>query len=221
MHDLRPHLTSLIAAGVFQPRGAGAPIIQFMAARRGEGTSSVAASAALLACESSARPVWLIDADFTGNAVYNAFAEGRLSGIGRPGRPLDASLGTPQIYRLAGGAETPGSGKLLTLHQIGETRLFVTRFRTERLAPGQSVHFTDAPDWWQAVRRIAGCVVIDCPAFSDASLALRLAAVADGAVLVVGADATPAAEVAALASAYQAAGGQVLGTVLNRSAMRR
>jgi hypothetical protein len=218
MHDLRPHLNGLLCAQICQPRGAGGRITQFIAARPGEGTSSMAASAALRAAETANRPVWLIDTDFLGNPLYTAFAGAALPGIGRPGRPLDASLGTAQIYHVPGACDDPRALKLLTLHQIGDTRLYVTRFRTEHLSPGQIPQFADAPDWWAALRRIAGSIIIDCPAFSVSRLALQIAPVCDGAVLVVQAEATPAAEVAALTAAYEAAGGRILGAVLNRAA---
>lgn len=220
MHDLRERLSGVLSAAAQLPAVDGARIIQFMAARTAEGTSSLAASFALLVAETSSRPVWLVDTDFSGNRLYSAFARGTIPGMGRPGRPLDASLGTEQIYRVDGAQGDPALTKLLTGHQIEDSRLFVTRFRNERLGPHQSAQHVEAPAWWAALRRISGWVIIDAPALNQSALGVRLAHQMDGVVLVVRADSTPAGEVSALQARLEAAGGRILGAVLNRASGR-
>lgn len=217
MLDLREHLAGIWSAASHLPAAEGARVVQFIAARAGEGTSSLAASFAMLVADAGNRPVWLLDTDFSGNHLYTAFSKGMIPGTGRPGRPLDASLGTEQIYRVDGAQGDPALAKLLTVHQIGDSRLFVTRFRNERLGPGQSAHPVAAPAWWAALRQISGWVIVDTPALAQSPLALRYAAHADGVVLVIKADATPANEASALRHAVETAGGVILGAVLNRA----
>jgi hypothetical protein len=218
MRDLREYLTGVWSAASQLPAAEGVRVVQFMAARAGEGTSSLAASFARMVAETSSRPVWLLDTDFSGNPLYSAFAKGTIPGMGRPGRPLDASLGTEQIYRVDGAQGDPALAKLLTVHQIEDSRLFVTRFRNERLGPGQAVHHVAAPEWWAALRLISSWVVIDAPALSQSALGLRHAQQADGVVLVIKADSTPAEEVSALRASLETAGANILGAVLNRAA---
>lgn len=222
MRDLRPHLQGIWPVLSRLAPAGGARVVQFMAARPGEGTSSLAASFGLMAAERSSRPAWLVDTDFAGNPLYNAFSKGRLGAApGRPGRPLDASLGTGQIYAIDGAGDDPALRKLLTVHQIEQSRLFVTRFRNERLSPGQTPRHVTAPDWWAALRRISEWAVIDAPALALSPLGLQYARMADGVVLVVRAETTPASEVAALRAGLEAAGAVILGVVLNQPAGRR
>lgn len=188
----------------------------FMSASEGEGTSSVATSFALMAAMRSARMTWLVDLDLRGNPLYTAFSKGVFGGIGRPGHALDASLGVEQIYSVSGSEKVPAMSKLLTAHQIDGSRLLVTRFRNERLSPGQSVRMLAAPGWWGALRRSADWAIIDAPALARSAVGLTYAPLADGVVLVVQAEAAGAEEVEDLRAAVEAAGGSVLGVVMNR-----
>ncbi len=221
MRDLRDCLSGVWSAASHLPDVDGARVVQFIAARPGEGTSSLAVSFAWAVADASSKPVWLFDTDFSGNHLYTYFANGKIPGLGRPGRPLDASLGTEQIYRIEGAQPDPALTKLLTVHQIEDSRLFVTRFRNERLGPSQTVHPVAAPAWWAALRRISGWVIIDAPALNQSSLGLRHAQQADGVVLVIKADTTPAEEVSALRASLEATGASILGAVLNRAAGHR
>ena len=106
--------------------------------------------------------------------------------------------------------------RLLTVNEIEGLPVLVTRFRGERLSAGETVSLQDSPDWWQAVQRIAGWVVIDAPALSHSSAALTMARMADGIALVVAADHTTPAEVESARAQLEARQGRVLGAVLNR-----
>ena len=216
MLDLRQDLSGLWQAATRVTPRSGGRVLMFMSASEGEGTSSVAASFALMAAAQAARMSWLIDLDLRGNPLYTAFSKGVLGGIGRPGRALDASLGVEQIYSVSGSENVPAMSKLLTAHQIDGLRLLVTRFRNERLSPGQSVRMLAAPGWWEALRRSADWAVIDAPALSRSAAGLTYAPLADGVVLVVQAEAAGADEVEDLRAAVEAAGGNVIGVVMNR-----
>lgn len=216
MRDLRQDLASLwrLASQMSSPKGGR--VILFLSAHPGEGTSSVAASFALIAASRSARTAWLVDLDIRKNAQYTAFAQGIIKDAGRPGHALDASLGTEQIYTVAGHETDAAYGKLLNAHQIDGLRLLVTRFRSDRLAPGQKVQLRSAPGWWSALRAAADWIVVDAPATDQTRAGLAFVAQADGVVLVVRADETSAADAAALRQDVEAHGGRVIGVVMNR-----
>lgn len=216
MLDLRQDLSGLWQAATRVTPRSGGRVLMFISAKEGEGTSSVAASFALIAAARAARMTWLVDLDLRDNPLYTAFAKGVVKGIGRPGHPLDASLGTDQIYSVPGAEKIPAISKLLTAHQIDGLRLLVTRFRNERLAPGLRVGMQAAPAWWDSLRRSADWAIVDAPALSRSAAGLTFAPLADGVVLVVQADGTGADEVDALRGAVEAAGGAVIGIVMNR-----
>lgn len=216
MRDLRQDLSGLWRAAAQVAPANGARVVMFIAAHKGEGTSSVAASFALIAASRAARTAWLVDLDFRRNHQYTSFAQGIFKDAGRPGHALDASLGAEQIYAVPGQADEAASSRLLNAHQIDGMRLLVTRFRGDRLAPGQKVRLRPAPGWWTALRGAADWAVVDAPALERTRAGLAFAAQADAVVLVVRADETAAAEVAALRQDVEAAGGRVIGAVLNR-----
>ncbi|MBY9067164.1 hypothetical protein K1X12_09660 [Hyphomonas sp. WL0036] len=216
MLDLRQDLSGLWQAAARVPPRSGGRVLMFMAAREGEGTSSMAASFALMASARAARMTWLIDLDLRANPLYTAFAKGILKDTGRPGHALDASLGTEQIYSVPGTEAVPAMQKLLTAHQIDGQRLLVTRFRNERLAPGQRVRLQPAPGWWGALRRSCDWAILDAPALARSAAGLTFAPMTDGVVLVVEAGATGAGDVEDLRAAVEGAGGTVIGAVMNQ-----
>ena len=162
MRDLRPDLAKLWN----------------VASRRGEGTSSMAASFALMAAGYAERTAWLVDLALMENAAYDAFDAGFASGVARPGRAYDASLGCAPMYELMPATQA-GTAKLLTAHPVTGTRLLVTRFRTERLARGQVVRLRSQPGWWQALRRSSDWIIVDAPALDRSDAALDVANEAD------------------------------------------
>ena len=216
MRDLRQDLSSLWRIAVQVQPAKGGRVILFMSAHKGEGTSSVASSFAMIAASRSARTAWIVDLDIRRNYQYTSFAQGIVKDAGRPGRALDASLGAEQMYTVAGHESDLSYGKLLNAHQIEGQRLLVTRFRNDRLAPGQKVQLRTAPGWWSALRAAADWVIIDAPCLERTRAGLAFAGQADGVVLVVKADETPAADVAALRQEVEAHGGTVIGVVMNR-----
>ena len=214
MRDLRPDLSTLWQSVSRLRSAREARSVMFVAARSGEGTSSMAASFALIAAEHAARTAWLVDLDLGVNAAFGGFDTGFARGGARPGRAYDAALGCEPIYELV--PASLGGSKMLTVHPVEGTRLLVTRFRTERLATGQSVHFRAQPDWWQALRRSTDWIIMDAPALDRSDVTLDVAAEADGVVLVVQAETTGAEEVARLQAGIEGQGGRVIGVVLNR-----
>ena len=217
MRDLRGDLGNVWrAASRLQAASGGGRSIMFIAARNGEGTTSVAASFALLAGRRSQKSAWLVDLDLRRNPAFQGFETGFAEGVGKPGRAFDASLRQEQIYAVVPRVATNGQDKLLTAHEIEGERLLVTRFRNERLSQGQRVQVRKAPDWWQALRKVADWTVVDAPALERSPAGLAMVGEMDGVVLVVEADRTSAEDVINARREIEAHGGQVIGVVMNR-----
>jgi Mrp family chromosome partitioning ATPase len=216
MHDLRPDLVSLWRTTARLTAAHGARTLLFVAARSGQGTSSVAASFALLAAEKVTRTAWLVDLDLRRNEAFRSFENGFARDVGVPNRAFDASLGQDPLYAISPEVLEGSSGqKLMTAHQIGESKLLVTRFRNEVLRPAQKVQLRTAPKWWSALRRATDWIIVDAPALERSGAALAVANQMDGVVLVIGAEQTTADEADAMRQEIEAHGGKVVGAVVN------
>ncbi len=225
LRDLRGELEPLRLAlarlpGTGGRAGGTGCAVQFLSAQPGAGTSSIAASFALMAAARARRYAWLVGLDLTASPHLAAFRAGFAGDCGPPGQAYDASLGGLPAYDLAGSERgDAGHGrKLLAVHQIEGTRLMVTQLRTERLKPGEAARFASRPGWWTAVRRAADWVIADAPALSVSDAGLEVAPEMDGTVLVVAAEAARPRHVLALRDLVEARGGLVLGIVVNRLA---
>jgi Mrp family chromosome partitioning ATPase len=84
------------------------------------------------------------------------------------------------------------------------------------LKPNQSVRIRTQPSYWQTVRSVTDWAVVDAPALELAGAGLAIASQVDRVVIVVRADETTPAEIAALRREIEAHGGTVDGVVLNR-----
>ena len=217
MRDLREDLEPVwrAAARVSAP-APGGRVLMFTSARVGEGVTSLAASFGCIAARRSDKPVWMVDLDLRRNPVFQGFQDGFARDVGKPGRAYDASLREEPIYRIAPRVEGARQSKLLTAHDIDGLPLLVTRFRGDRLKPGQKVRTQQAPGWWQALRGISSWAIVDAPALERSSAATTMASVVDGIILVVTADQTTAAEIDAARQELEAQNGRVLGVVMNR-----
>jgi Mrp family chromosome partitioning ATPase len=218
MLDLRSDLADLYRQLASMPAPDGGRTVMFVAARPGEGVSSVAASFALMAAEQARKPVWLVDLDLKRNAAFNAFAVGEFAQtFGGVGPPYSASLKTQPFFSIdpEDAAANAGLG-LFTAHRVGETRLMVTQFDASRLPNGHAIRIRTQPAYWTAVRAATDWAVVDAPALERGATALALAAQMDRVALVVQADDTTAGEVEAARREIEAHGGKVEGCVLNR-----
>ncbi|MEM7327780.1 MAG: hypothetical protein AAF437_03510 [Pseudomonadota bacterium] len=217
MRDLREDLEPVWRALTrLRAAAPGGRVIMFTAVQPGEGVSSMAASFACLAARRSEKPAWLVDLDLRRNRAFQGFQGGFARDIGKPGRAYDASLRQEQIYRVTPAIEGARQNKLLTAHDVDGVPLLVTRFRGDRLQPGQTVRTQASPDWWQALRGLSSWAVIDAPALEKSSAAATMAPVVDGIILVVTADQTSASEIASARLELEAQQGRVLGVVMNR-----
>ncbi|MEM0986958.1 MAG: hypothetical protein AAGJ32_11985 [Pseudomonadota bacterium] len=219
MRDLRADLGHVEQATRRLASANGSRAIMVLAADRGAGSTSVAVSLALRVEALAARAVWLVDLNLDRSDAFDAFASPPFSAEGEMSRPYDASLGRAPIYSLSPEtqleAQARGSDKLLCVHQVSAKRLLVTRMRHERLSANQRIQFRDSPSWWPAVRTAADWTIVDAPALSETGTGLTVAQHTDGVVIVLRAGKTYADDAIALRRDVEAAGGRVIGLVLN------
>lgn len=218
MRDLRADLKDLHRALSQTTSTDGGRTVMFIAARSGEGTSSVATSFSLLVAEQARKPVWLVDLDLKRNHLFNSFAVGPFAeAFGGVGPPYSAALKTQPFFSVEPEPLEPAQGLgLFTAHRVGETRLMVTQFDAARLSVGQGIRIKTQPAYWQAVRAATDWAVVDAPALELASAGLAITSQMDKTVIVVNADDTSPNEVETVRREIEAHGGHVAGVVLNR-----
>ncbi|HVY88033.1 MAG TPA: sugar kinase [Hyphomonadaceae bacterium] len=218
MKDLRADLHDLYRALAQTPATEGGRSVMFMSARAGEGVSSVATAFALLAAEQARKAVWLVDLDLKRNHLFNTFAVGSFAeAFGGVGPPYSASLKTQPFFSIEPDdpEATEGLG-LFTAHRVGETRLMVTQFDSQRLKQGHAVRIRTQPAYWQTVRAATDWAVVDAPALERAGAGLAICSQIDRTVIVVRADETTPTDVDNLRREIEGHGGRVGGVVLNR-----
>ncbi|OYU70071.1 MAG: sugar kinase [Alphaproteobacteria bacterium PA2] len=222
MVDLSDEIAELWEA-LGSPGAAGARVIQVVAARRGEGASSVARALAAHACRSALRSVWLVDLDILAGAQFSALS-GEEAHYGKLGPAASASPDGSMFFTLRptalSAARTPiADAKYLSAHQVGDARWWVTRFQSERLQPGQNLHVIGDPAYWSTLRRHVDVIIVDCPSLDRSGAALTLAKNMDQTVIVVAADEVDVRPPAMLRDALVEAGASVSGLFVNRAGM--
>lgn len=218
MKDLRTDLRDLYRALAQTPATEGGRSVMFIAARAGEGVSSVAASFALLAAEQARRAVWLVDLDLKRNHLFNAFAVGAFARtFGGVGPPYSAALKTQPFFAIEPGDPDAMTGLgLFTAHRVGDTRLMVTQFDATRLKPNHALRIRTQPAYWNTVRSATDWAIVDAPALELAGAGLAITSQIDRTVIVVRADETVPGDVDTLRREIEAHGGRVGGVVLTR-----
>ncbi len=216
MRDIRKQLGAVWrTANRLDAQAQGGRSLMVVAATQGEGVTTVAANLALIASRRADKAVWLVDLDVRRNAVYKSFKQASMQGMGAPGRAYDASLREQPPYRITPSVIQNEDQKLLSVHKIQGTQLYITRFRNEYLRGGQRVQICSAAKWWRALRQIADWTLVDAPALDRSSAALAVASQMDGIIMVVEADRTSAQEVADARREIEDHGGTVIGIVMN------
>jgi Mrp family chromosome partitioning ATPase len=207
--------TSLGAPVQGQPR-----VIQIIAARQGEGTSTVARELALYAALGARRSVWLVDMDLLASPQH-AVIRAHSGRYGELGEAVAATPDGSMFFTVQPGARG-ADGKpwpdaaYLAAHRVGQARWWVTRFRRDVLRPGQTVHVMARADYWEAMRRAADVVIVDSPAADRSQAGVVVAPYMDQTVMVVAADQTDVKPPAVLRDTIAAVGGQVAGLFFNR-----
>lgn len=199
-------------------------VLQFVSARTGEGTSTIAREFARLAAVRGRRPTWLIDADIYDQSQLNAVAMeperfGPVQGMASASPDGSAFFTIHPPLKDRQGRPMADS-RLLQARAVLGGRLWVTRLRAEALHVAQRAQFLGTPDYWEAMRRHADYIIIDSPAADRSDAAITLAPHVDATVLVVAADELDVGDPAALRDALDAADGFVAGMVFNKAPER-
>lgn len=222
MVDLNAEMADLWAS-LGAPAPGRARAIQFVAARKGEGTSTVARELARFAARRAGRSVWLIDLDLFSSPQHAAIAANP-ERYGQLGQAVAASpdhtapFAVQPPLRDAEGQAVPAS-RYMVGHAVGGGRFWVTRFRGDALRGRQSVHIMPSGDYWNAMRKRADLIVVDCPSADRSQAGLTVAPYMDQTVMVVAADQPDVRQPAQLRDALTAAGGRVAGVFFNRAAV--
>lgn len=222
MLDLTPEMADLWASLAVTP--GRARVLQLVAARRGEGTSTVARELAFYAAQRM-RTVWLVDLDLLASPQSAAISAGSAR-YGDLGEPAAASPDGSIFFTVQPGAQTPDGrawpdANYLAAHRVGQHRWWVTRFRRELLRDRQRVHVIANPAYWNALRAHADLVIVDAAAADRSQASLTLAPYMDETVLVVAADEADVQAPARLRDALTSAGGEVSGLFFNRQTVER
>lgn len=219
MVDLNVEMTELWGALGAPP--AGRPhVIQFISARRGEGTSTVAREFARFASRRGGRKTWLIDLDLNSPSQMRELTADP-NRFGPLGPPVAASPDGSCFFTVQPPAPRAEGGvwpdaKFLVGHSVGGPRLWVARFNHEALRGRQQVHVIPSADYWRALRKHAEIIVVDSPSLDRSQAGPTVAGHMDQTVLVVAADQPDVRQPAMLRDAITAAGGRCAGMFFNR-----
>jgi hypothetical protein len=223
MVDLSAEMAELWAAlgvtGGASARGRGR-LIEFIAARGGEGSSTVAREFALHVASQERRRVWLIDLDLMGQTHAENFAR-TPERFGKLGPPASATPDGSMFFTVRPPLKRPDGrpwpdARYVSAHAAAGGHLWVTRFRRDALREGQGVHVTANPNYWNALRRHVDLVVVDAPATDRSQAGITIAPFMDEVVLVVAADERDAAAPMQLRDDLEAAGATCAGLFVNR-----
>lgn len=219
MVDLTAEMAELWTSLGAPPRGR-AMTIEFIAARDGEGVSTVAREFAFHAARRVGRRVWLVDLDLMGQTQATGIDRDRVR-YGELGAAASATPDGSMFFTVQPALKRPDGrawpdARYISAHAVAGTSLWVTRFRREALRERQGVHVTPAGDYWRALRRHADIVVVDAPAAGRSQAGLTVAPNMDAVVMVVAADEGDAGAPALLRDALADAGAHVAGIFVNR-----
>ncbi len=220
MVDLTREMADLMSA-LGKPQGHRGRVLMFVSAFSGEGVSTMAREYARCEAAFAKKPVWLIDGDLHNQTQMTAVAEDAPR-FGPPGKLAIASPDGSVFFRtVPPGRDAEGKpisdDQYLVARPFLDRRLWVTRLRDSRLAPGQRVKVVARPDYWQALRGYAQTVIVDVPALDRASAALQLAPFMDGVIMVVSEDQGDVQGRVYSKADIEQAGGRLLGMVYNRA----
>ncbi len=220
MVDLSAEAAELWAS-LGPPAPGRARAIQFVAARRGEGASTIARELAAFAARRAGRKVWLVDLDLFSSPQHTTISA-RPDLYGELGRPVSATPDGGVFFTVQPPTPMPDGttapdARFLVAHQVGVDHFWVTRFRADALRGKQAVHVLPSADYWQALKRHADLIIVDSPSADRSQAALTVAPFMDQTVLVVAADQPDVSAPARLRDAIIAAGGRPAGVFFNRA----
>ncbi|HVY84249.1 MAG TPA: hypothetical protein VG943_03890 [Caulobacterales bacterium] len=207
-------LDAVLAAAQARPaKSPGGRAIMFIAARRGEGVTTVAHAAAMAAAAKDT--VYAIDLDLRRNALARLFNEDNPP----LGPRIDAKLNGYYFHqiRASDGRSWLPMKPAFNFHRVGRSRVYVSVFDGRELPQGGKLSISGEPHYWNAARAGGATVIVDAPALERSRVGLKIAKHMDGVVLVVGPDEGAAPAAMAAKTEILAAGGTLLGIVYTQA----
>jgi len=208
-----------VLAGSLQNRERGT-VIQFIAARRGEGASTIARDFARVAAQNSERPVLLLDLDWSAPSQYEHFQRAATSvgGLGsEPGPAVDLGIEPAVLLRFTDKSlPQPLARTTVTVHRIGATALHVSRLTEAGPGAPPAAARLSYPAFWDQVRAAVGVTVIDSPPVFSSFDGLAVSPTADKVVVVIEAESTRIPVAQELIGRLTSQGADIAGIVLNK-----
>jgi hypothetical protein len=184
--------------------------IMVIAARRGEGASTLSRAIAEAAARRAKRAALLLDLDVERDEHFRHYAKrGEALQDFRSG-----AFGGASFFRVIDkkGAVPNALDRFLVV-RVGEKRMFVSHFERAGLSEGARTRVAPSPDYWAAARARADYVIVDAPAREDSLIGVEAAPSMDGVVIVVSGAGGSAAQSLALKQELTARGAPILGLV--------
>jgi len=214
MVDLTREMADLMSA-LGRPQSAQGRALMFVSAYGGEGVSTVAREYARCEAAFAKKPVWLVDADLTHQSQMQAMTADQ-ERFGPPGALSQATPDGSAFFTMTPPGREADAHYLVARPFLGR-RLWVTRFRHKNLAPGQKPRIFDRTTYWKALRQHAQTIVVDAPAMTDTAVALQLAPLMDGVIMVVSEGEGDVQARIDLKNDIEQVGGRFLGMVYNNA----
>ena len=167
------------------------------------GASVVSAQLAKFSAQSSGRPVWLFDLDLQDNIqAKRAPLNGHI---------LSAELGGRKFWDVE-----PAQSARMAMRRVEGLPVYISQFQYK---PGtiRGVQLKRDEAYWNNVRAVSALTLVDVP--HDFEAAQTLYPDMDGVILVVDAQQTKRSAANEFADMIEAAGGRVMGVVINRAPM--
>lgn len=208
MNDLAPDLNNVWLALMNIAQGRGASIM-FIGARAGTSVSYCANNFAKLSQSRATKAVWLLDLDFFKNSQLENFKTNgaKLSG------PFDMCFGMRPFWRLIPSYQETDLKSVIVGMRIDDSKLFISRFRGEKLKQGQNIQIGPAAKYWQNLKQHIELTIIDAPPVEISRAGIAIAPDIDAIVIVVD-ESSDFDEIAALRDELTARGGNIIGLVI-------
>lgn len=211
MNDLSANLDSVWLALMNIAKGDGASIM-FISPNQGAGTSFASQNFAKLSQSRATKAVWLLDLDFFANKQLENF---KRSGAKFTG-PFDMSFGIRPFWRLLPNSQDVDLRSIIIGMRVDNSKLFISKFRSEKLKSGQNIQIGPAPKYWQNLKEHIELTIIDAPSTDISRAGLVIAQDIDAIVIVVN-EQTDFDQTAILRDEIIARGGNIIGLVVVES----
>jgi Mrp family chromosome partitioning ATPase len=184
--------------------------VQFVAANRGEGTSTVARDFAMIAAQRAHERVLLMDLGIPLNAQLGwATERGRLVG---PADIPPIEMGLPVDHR----DDQQDLSTWLRFHRLRNSSLFLSERYDIAQSQAEGAGPKGMSEFWNNMRAQFELVVVDTLAVSESFDPIMLSNQMDAVVLVVSAESTRAPVAQNVRDRIAEVGGPIIGVVLNR-----